>query len=1215
MLPLRWLPRLVPQPISIGPHQSSSVSVDPAIITQHFPPFSMMAVLLALAHFFLLVEAVAQPLQLQTTYVSSSAIDSPECGQLPSTACATIQTGVGRTVDGGSVLVLPGTYSGLGNENIHLDGRSISIQSTDGPDVTIVDGRNKERLFTFAMGDGNNTSVRGLSIVNGYASLGGCMKIGDDASPLIENCLFKGCKSQAYASAENLTTASDEQKAGFGGAVFIGGEAAPTFRQCKFTSNYAIVGGGSLFIGDTSKPYFSNCHFEKESSGLYGGSVSTENQATARFDKCQWIENTSQYGGALDAGGPSKTIYTNSKFNNNTAETGAVMYHYSNSADEFYNCTFHSNIASGNGGVSVVSASSTPIYSDCRFAYNHAGGVGGVFHVEIRGSVLVENSRLRRNRALSGGGALSGRLTGRAMIKGCSIERNTAGSRAGALDLSDSVQVVSENTTFFLNFCESNSGAVQLKGNSSLTATDTQFLNNTAPNTGGALYVSGRSRLGLHNCLLAGNIAGNAGGALYFESTSPSVLNECRIENNAAGDHGGGIALQSLDTPDEDANLLIRSSSITKNLASNGGGIAIKSTLPLHIERSQITENVARFGGGLWIHSKGNLMDGLSRITGNRAESLDNNAVHQAVLKRARLNGSYQINIDGQIITRSEEDGDDAGYRPMPNNTDPTVSMGGGGGGGVFYDGSQDFLTCPGKCTIYDNEASYGQNQGGAPFRISVDPSSLRTSPKDSNQLTVSLLDPFDNLVTDTEEQYSVILSAHPLNSSLTVPIRLVGRYISKRIVYEGLALFGPFNIIGLLNGLYVLTVTANHLPSYDVSVEILSCGPGYQSIDDPLTMPYLCTLCLNSYALTEDSPCLPCPPGATCQGPNVTANPGFWMAPLSKTSIPEVWRCPPGQCIGNSECADHRSGILCSKCEEGYSDWRGSGTCEECSAQAPRWLLIPVFAALIVAGVLIRFPALCKSSISATLIFFVQYSSILLPASPQFEAVTDTVNLTFDWINKLSGTSCILRLDNFEKLLFGAFFPLMGITACVVWGIGLKLWYMLAQRWKDSHDVQTTAAGNSMVNHMPQKVVISWINAFLFTILWAYMLLSRVILQLLSCSSIAGESVVSEAPDQHCREGIHKTWWAIGWIMLCVWVLGLPVFLIGFLKWALFARARGGSSFWVQALEQIYADFKPRFWFFEFAFLVRKLMIVLLDVYTVFNPVCGGTCTSLSTL
>ncbi|KNC99762.1 uncharacterized protein SPPG_05139 [Spizellomyces punctatus DAOM BR117] len=1126
------------------------------------------------------------------TYISATTgQDTVGCGAAVDTACKGLQAGINSTAEGGLMWVQPGIYQGPGNVDLKLAGKAIRMQSTHGAQSTIIDGGKANRILSFNTGDGNDAFISGFTFRNGAASWGGCIGIGGSAAPIIEDSIFTNCQTSAQTAGS-----LGQEQSGAGGAVYVGGNSSPTFRRCNFTFNWAELGGGSAWLTDNSNATFLHCHFENESARLYGGSAVLEGASGGVFERCVWRNNWSQYGGALDSGGTSSTKLVNSLIVNSSAEIGGAVYHYTNSVNEFIGCTFIDNKATGNGGAVIVTAKSQPIYKSCTFIKNKAGGVGGVFHTEIFGKLIIDNCTMVQNSATAGGGAIAGRLNAEVTMSDCTFKNNFSGSHSGGLEIADSVMVTDRNSSFIGNTCDTDSGAALVRVNASFSAHQTRFLNNTASSTGGALRVSDSGRLSLTNVLVIGNRANRTGGGLYVSTYGSVMVADSVIANNSAEEHGGGIFL---NTPYSASNsvsskgyVTLVNTNVTYNVAEYGGGVAVDSSLPIFLQSSHLLYNRAHFGGGMWLRSAGSTMDPSSSIVGNTAERLDVDV----------LPSSSQFGNMDDASAQSNKSLPDGLY----DDSEPS-NFRGGGGGGIFHDGPGSLFSCLSYCDIRNNTASYGANHGGSPRILQPDPPFFFASPKDTFSISVSVLDAFNNTVDDTSDQ--MVVTLYP-RSQQGAPLELIGQGLKKRVVENGVVRFGPLSVIGYLNRSYKLGLWSDGLPGADVELQIVSCGPGYQNSADPYTTPYTCHMCVNSFSRIPDSDCLPCPAGATCQGPNVTAEPGFWIDPTTPAdAIPNVWRCPPGQCLGDSRCAEHRTGILCAECEENYSDWRGSGICERCDRDAPEWLLIPIIAAFIISGILLRFPSLCKSSISATLVFFVQYSSILLPASPGFEIITQSLNLAFDWINKLSGTSCILRLSNFGRILFGGFFPLTGLMSCLVWGVFIKLWYCL-RGWRKSRSARSAEAGMPdgeeprKEGAVPKEVVIAWINAFLFIVLWAYLLISRVVLRLLSCATIAGRYVVSEAPDQLCQQGAHATWWAIGWTLVVMWVIGLPVALVGFLKWALVARARGGSRFWVEALEQIYADFKPRFWFFEFVFLVRKLVVVLLDVFTLFDPV-----------
>ena len=109
---------------------------------------------------------------------------------------STIQAGINGAVDGDTVLVADGVYTGEGNKNIDFLGKAIVVRSVNGPEVTVIDCENNGSGFFFHNNEGSDSKLNGFTITNGFAGEGAGICCWN-ASPTISNCIIRG--NGAYA--------------------------------------------------------------------------------------------------------------------------------------------------------------------------------------------------------------------------------------------------------------------------------------------------------------------------------------------------------------------------------------------------------------------------------------------------------------------------------------------------------------------------------------------------------------------------------------------------------------------------------------------------------------------------------------------------------------------------------------------------------------------------------------------------------------------------------------------------------------------------------------------------------------------------------------------------------------------------------------------------------------------------------------------------------
>ena len=151
-------------------------------------------------------------------YVSaSSGVDAPDRGTFAA-PYATIQYAItnGQPLASGDVIhVLPGTYYGC----VESPSTSVSIVSTDGPEVTLIDGEGRDCCY---YGEANpDNLLSGFTITNGAYYGGICIGTAT-------NCVIVGCAS------------GSDVRYGYGG-----GASSASLYGCVIHNNEADYGGGA----------------------------------------------------------------------------------------------------------------------------------------------------------------------------------------------------------------------------------------------------------------------------------------------------------------------------------------------------------------------------------------------------------------------------------------------------------------------------------------------------------------------------------------------------------------------------------------------------------------------------------------------------------------------------------------------------------------------------------------------------------------------------------------------------------------------------------------------------------------------------------------------------------------------------------------------------------------------------------------------------------
>lgn len=110
-----------------------------------------------------------------------------------------IHEAIDAAVDGDTIIVLPGTYTGTGNRDISFLGKAITVQGTEPENSNVVDqtvvdcqGNINEphRGFIFDSGETNASILEGVTVTGGYAETGAGIYISATSNPVIRKCLI-----------------------------------------------------------------------------------------------------------------------------------------------------------------------------------------------------------------------------------------------------------------------------------------------------------------------------------------------------------------------------------------------------------------------------------------------------------------------------------------------------------------------------------------------------------------------------------------------------------------------------------------------------------------------------------------------------------------------------------------------------------------------------------------------------------------------------------------------------------------------------------------------------------------------------------------------------------------------------------------------------------------------------------------------------------------
>ncbi len=435
----------------------------------------------------------------------------------------TIQAGLDAAAEHDTVLVAPGTYTGVGNRDLDFGGIDRVLLSEAGPEATVIDCESEGRGFYFHGGESAASVVRGFTITHGWAAYtesGGGIRCTHYSSPGFVNCVI-------------LDNLADWE----GGGLYCI-LSSPTLSDCTISGNRAKTQSGGGIYGKASSLTLTNCTISENSAEEEGGGIYAF-QGSLSLTNCTLLGSSANEGGGVYCEQNSPTV-TDCSISENAAQTGGGIYSIDGSAT-FTACAILGNSAAigEEGGGGIYSMRSTVVLTDCAISSNSTQGYGGGL-LSTDSSLILTGCTIAGNFGAHGGGGLRCG-NGSAVLEKCTISGNSVRAIGGGIYCYDAI-IMLTNCTISDNSSSSYDGGGLSCSWSKMTLRSCTISDNTAGRWGGGLKV--QYNLGLPvkltNCLIIGNSADSGGGLACSDSSTIDLIN-CTIADNSAHHDGGGI--------------------------------------------------------------------------------------------------------------------------------------------------------------------------------------------------------------------------------------------------------------------------------------------------------------------------------------------------------------------------------------------------------------------------------------------------------------------------------------------------------------------------------------------------------------------------------------------------------------------------------------------------------------------------------------------------
>ena len=205
-----------------------------------------------------------------------------------------IQDAIDYANDYDIIEIQPGLYTGEKNYDLDPNGKSITIQSVNPSDSTVVtstiiDPNGAGRGFYFDSGEDANCLIAGLTIRNGHTGGRGGGIYCYSSSPTITNCII-----------------SDNSSGTHGGGIFCL-DSSPQIIGCVISGNTSANDGGGIEHW-RGKSTIINCIISDNQANGIGGGADYFDSNDITLTNCTFVKNSADSGGGLYSWGSNVSV-------------------------------------------------------------------------------------------------------------------------------------------------------------------------------------------------------------------------------------------------------------------------------------------------------------------------------------------------------------------------------------------------------------------------------------------------------------------------------------------------------------------------------------------------------------------------------------------------------------------------------------------------------------------------------------------------------------------------------------------------------------------------------------------------------------------------------------------------------------------------------------------------------------------------------------------